>query len=66
MDGATRAHVAGKIDMEIAGGVVAMDISSIASIVHPDDASHDEESSKQQPQTLWSLDESGWPVDDDG
>ena len=53
------------------GGVVAMDISSIASVdghgaTHPDGASPNADATKQQSPALWSLDETGWPIDEKG
>ena len=44
------------------GGVVAMDISAIASVggsIHPDGASQDDDASGQQPATSFTYDESG-------
>ena len=51
------------------GGVVAMDISSIASVggsVLPAGASQDDDASNQQSSTPFTYDESGWPIGEEG
>ena len=59
------------------GGVVAMDIGSIASVgdhkmshvggsFHPEGPSHDNDATEPQPLLSLTCDETGWPVGDDG
>ena len=97
MDPSTRAHVAGKVDMDTvsftdlrlvvqsfcnliastnnsgrSGGMVAMDIGSIASAPGTSggpvisDGSSPEENDQGTAQAVWSLDEAGWPIDEEG